>query len=784
MANILPGFLKFLFIGCGYVLSTILSAPIANAQQLSGIVRGEEGNRLPGVHVAIAELNLGTITDDDGAYALRIPEEGEYLVSFSFIGFRTHTESISVPRGNLELNVSLVTDIVESDEVLVEVDRFHALTRNSRSVSVLDPEDLVELRGQNLGETLEQLPGVTTLQTGPSISKPVVRGLHSQRVLVLNAGVSQEGQQWGGEHAPEIDPFAPVRIEVVKGVAGVEYGVGAIGGVIRLEPLELPHVPGQGVGGQLSLNGFSNNLQGAGALYVDGTSSRWPGFGWRVQGSFRKAGDTHTPDYVVRNSAFEEFNGSVSAGIHRENTHILAHYSHFGTELGIYTGAHIGNINDLLRAIERGQPSVIGQFGYDIENPKQVIAHDLFSLHGDHRLPAGHVLEAQYGFQVNHRQEFDAHGRNTEDSADLPAFDLSLISHSLELKFQHNPVGNWVGVVGVSGMNQLNRNDASGFLIPNFRALSGGIFARESWTKEHLTIEAGARFDYRWVRAWPRETGAFVRRITDYASLSSVVGAIWQFAPTWSLGANLGTGWRPPSVNELYNFGVHHGTAQFEIGNPDLGAERSVGLDATLRHDSPNSRLELSVYSNRFDRFIYLFPDEEPRVTIRGTFPTFRYRQADAVIRGFDAAFEHDFRRVVTLGLQTSFLRGDNLDTDEPLFLMPGDRLMGSVEFHLGSSGRFRDSRFEIENLLVRKQTRFPVNADYADPPDGYVLWNAGFSTRMQMARNPVRFNLSVQNLFDTVYRDYLSRFRYFIDDPGRSIILRVQIPLGAAERH
>lgn len=754
------------------------------AQSINGHVYASDQTPLPGVNIVIASLGRGVVSKVDGSFVIENVPPNTYTISFSYVGFKTEQREVTLDEGEVILNVRLSPEVIEGEEVLVEVERSDVLTRDSRSVSVMEPEDLESLRGQTLGETLDQLPGVTTLQTGPSISKPVVRGLHSQRVLVLNAGISQEGQQWGGEHAPEIDPFAPVRIEVIKGVAGVEYGVGAIGGVISLEPLDLPYLPSQGIQGQASANGFSNNLQGAAALYLEGALNRVPGLGWRIQGSFRKAGDSHTPDYVVRNSAFREANGSASVGLRRERFNLVALYSHFGTELGIFSGAHIGNRNDLLRVIERGQPINTGDFGYDIRPPKQQISHDLVSLHADINLPSGHLIEGQYGFQINHRQEFDAHGRgdNAPDESVEPAFDLSLISHSIELKFQHAPSTHFFGTVGINGLNQLNLNGATGFLIPNFRALTGGIFARETWIRDRWTFEAGARFDYRWIRAWPRENGsrgAPVKRISDYASFSGVVGTIWKFAPTWSVAVNLGTGWRPPSVNELYNFGVHHGTAQFEIGNPELDTERSLGLDMTLRHSSSVSRFEFSVYNNLFERFIYLFPDPEPRVTIRGTFPTFRYEQSDARLRGFEFVYEYDVTRYLMLGMQASLVRGDNLDTDEPLINMPSDRLIPRAVIRLGDTELVRNTQVSFESVMVRKQTRFPANADYADPPDGYVLFNAGLSAEVQLQRTPLSINVDVQNVFNTAYRDYLSRFRYFIDDPGRSVILRIQVPIG-----
>ena len=755
------------------------------AQSVLGVVRDAEGRALPGVHVSLPELDRGVVTNDDGRYLVDDLSIGEYTFFFSYIGFKDQSVLIRVDENRVVQDVVLVLDILEAEEVIISEDRVTELTRDRRSVSVLEEQELMEARGQTLGETLEELAGVTTLTTGPSISKPVVRGLHSQRVLILNAGVAQEGQQWGGDHAPEIDPFAPIEIQVIKGVAGVEYGIGAIGGVVRLDPLELPYLPDEPISGSFSMNGFSNNVQGAGSLYLEGVTNTIPGLGWRVQSSYRKAGDSKTPDYNIGNSAFKEFSGSASVGLQRDRVNLVALYSRFSTELGIFSGAHIGNSNDLLRAIERDRPAFVSDFGYDIRSPKQEIMHNLVSVHGDYRLESGSWIEAQYGFQVNNRKEFDAHSRLSDpDATERVAFDLSLVTNTLELKFHHKPVNGFFGVVGISGMNQLNKNAESGFLIPNFRAFSGGVFARETWIKDEFSAEAGVRFDYRWVRAWPRENGSrgdFVKRITDYASFSGAIGSIWQFAPTWSIGLNLGSGWRPPGVNELYNFGVHHGTAQFLTGDANLDSERSIGLDATLRHESERTRLEFSAYNNRFNGFIFLFPDPEPRVTIRGTFPSFQYDQADARLSGFDSSIEHDLLSWLTLKGQASIVRGDNLDTDEPLINMPADRASLEMQFNVPSGKRLQDTHFDIEGAFVNKQNRVPENADYAPPPDGYTLLNAGFSTTFAL-RTPVRLSLELHNAFNTAYRDYLSRFRYFTDEPGRSLILRLQVPVGKQE--
>lgn len=770
--------------GLVFLIVILLFLPeVLWAQAIGGQVRSGDGNRLPGVNVVITSLQRGAATDENGWFLIEDIPSGTYDVAFHFLGFATATHTITVSTQTVMLEVVLQPETIEVEEVVVTAEQFAQarLNRASLSVSTLESKDLERLRGQSLGETLKQLPGVTALTTGPSIAKPVVRGLHSQRVLVLNAGVPQEGQQWGGEHAPEIDPFAPARIEVIRGAAGVEYGIGAIGGVIRIEPRELPTSPV--VAGSVSLNGFSNNLHGAGSVLVERGSRRLPGFGWRMQGSIRMAGDARTPDYVIGNSAFRELDGSIAAGYHKDRYGVDVYYSHFNTELGLYRGAHVGNADDLIRAIERGHPNVLYNFSYQIDPPKQTVVHNLLTVRSHYQLRSGDRLEVQYGLQRNRRQEFDAH-RRFSDPLDKPAFDLTLTTHTVEAKFRQQPRGSFFGVFGLSGMNQGNVNTQSGYLIPNFRALTGGAFARETWIQGDLTLEAGARFDYRWMKAFPRESReeGFVRKTHRYASFSGVVGAIWQFADTWSVAANAGTAWRPPGVNELYNFGVHHGTAQFEIGDPTLSAERSYNLDMTLRHVSERSLIEFSLYNNWMQGYIHLFPDPEPTVTIRGTFPTYRYTQTNAVLRGIDGLFEYQLLDFFRIGVQGAVLLGDDLSANEPLIFMPADRLTLRGSFSLPDVGRLQEGEIDLDGSFVRRQTRFPKGADYVDPPPGYSLFGITYHTEVAMGTMPVQFSLSVQNLFNTTYRDYLSRFRYFIDDPGRNIVLRLHFPLGVGD--
>lgn len=759
------------------VVGWALVALGASAQTLRGTVRDETGMPLPGAQVVIEAQNRGVVTDGGGRYLLENLDAGEAVVRVRFVGFALWERAVLLQRGETTtLNVQLVPETLRLGDVVVEGAQ-DQLTRRTQSATTLTEAELARTRGQTLGETLERLPGVTTLSTGPSISKPVVRGLHSQRLVVLNAGVPQEGQQWGGEHAPEIDPFAPAQIELIRGVAGVEYGVGAIGGVIRVEPRELPVAPG--VGGEVQLNAFSNNRQGAGSVMLEGATAKVRGLGWRVQGSLRRAGDAAAPDYGLVNTGFSERNALFAVGLHRARFGVDVQASRFQTDLGIFKGAHIGGAEDLRLILENGQPFMTAPFTYRIEAPKQAITHDLLSVQGHVNSTAGDRFEVQYGLQRNQRLEYDSHYRGQTLPEGRIAFDLSLISNTLEARFQHRPLGRFLGSVGVSGMNQGNENGETGQLIPNFRSFTGGVFVREAYLQGPLMLEAGARYDYRWLSAYPRVEGTFTRQVRTHGAFTVSTGAVWRFASAWSAGVNLGTAWRPPSVNELYSFGVHHGTAQFEVGDASLGRERSTGADMTLRHESRHLRIETSLYATRFDGYLYLFPDTALVTTFRGVFPRYRHLQTAALLRGVDGQVVVRPLEALSLELTGSLVRADDTAHHVPLYGMPADRVSLIATWFMPRLYAFRNGALSSEVRLVRQQDRVPVGADFAPPPPGYRLFNVGLSGEVNVGATRFEVAVDVENVFNTAYRDYLSRYRYFADNPGRNVALRVRVPFG-----
>ena len=776
----------------GAALAALAAAAPATAQRTLtvAVTDAADGAPLTGAtlvapdlrHAAFPDRERGAAAGLDGVATLTDLPADTVRVVVSFAGFEPHAETVDLRAGDVRLGVALQSRTL--DEVVV---REGALDRDVRAVAVVEGAELDARRGQTLAETLDGLAGVSTLSTGPTIGKPVVRGLHSDRVVILEDGVRQEGQAWGGEHAPEIDPFAAGRVEVIRGAAGVEVGAGAIGGAVKLRARDLPTEPG--LGGRLALQAFSNSGQGAASLALEDAPAGWGGVAWRAQGSLRRAGDARTPDVVISNSAFAEASGHLTAGYRRGETELDVHLRRYHAELGIYRGSHFGNLRNLEAIIERGGPDPDWDYGfsYGIDAPKQVVTHDVASVHGHTELGGGH-LDAQLAWQENRRREFDAHRPYSDSLAalgDRPSFDLGLGTQSLDLAFAPRPSSRLAGKVGLQARTQLNKNAASGVLVPNYRAYDGGVFGHATWAATpRLSLEAGARLDARQVTAFPFAPGepGYTRDARAYLGGALALGALQTLGDAWSVALHAGSAWRPPNVAELYSDGVHHGTAQYEIGDPTLDSEHSLDLSATLRHESDAASAELSGYVNHVFGYVYALDQPEPTVTIRGTFPTLAYTSADARLAGVDADAELRPASWLAVGVHASLLRADNLDLDGPLHGVPANRF--------GAHARATAPRpvlsvaapfVELDVRHTARQDRLQPGAFLAAPfPPAYTLASLRLGGEVSVAGQPAQLQLGVDNLFDVRYRDALSRFRYFVDEPGRNVSVRLSVPLGS----
>jgi len=751
-------------------------AATAQAVVVTGtVVDASTSEPLEWVWIGADTTGTGTLTGPHGSFVLEV-EAGTDSLWARRIGYATVHVAVPASLDNLLIEMRSQGLMLEGLEVRTRRAEIEQRLRRAQSVTVMEAEQITRLRDQTLGGTIEDIPGVSVIQYGPSIAKPVVRGLHSQRVIVSNAGVRQEGQQWGGEHAPEIDVFTADEISVVRGPGAVEYGSDALGGVVSIEPAALPR--GGRLTGEISTQTFANNRQGVLSLGLQKGGVALPLLGTvstRFRATMRRAGDAAAPEANLRNTGFGELSLSGALGwvSDRRRTEVLL--SRYDTRLGLFSGAHFGNFDDLQRAIERGPRQ--SDFSYDIDRPRQQVTHDRVLVRHESLVGNDGRLDLSYAFQLNRRREFDLHGPRSQRNE--PAFGLDLYTHSLDASYGVDH-GDGLLRVGVSGMRQGNISVGTAYLIPQYRLYTGGAWLRHEHYFGPVTLDAGVRWDYRWQRVFPPPDRAFdLTRTTDeWADVSGGVGATWEFVEGWFLASNVGRAWRAPNVNERFSQGVHHGTAQYEIGDQMLGRESTTSVDASLRHDGDRLSFEVNTFRNAIDNFIYLQP-REPVLSIRGAFPAFIFQQTDALMTGLELDVNAEVGGGAAVFASGSLVRGTNEVLDEPLYDLPADRLRLGASWTTEAWGGSALS-LEASALLVREQDQVPSETVYGLPTAAYQLLDLGLGwTGVQVGGRRMDLSLDVTNLLDRGYRDYLSRYRLFVQDPGRDIVLRAQVPLG-----
>jgi iron complex outermembrane recepter protein len=655
---------------------------------------------------------------------------------------------------------------------------------------------LAATRGQSLGESLKQIAGLYSIQTGPSLSKPVIHGLYSNRIVTLNNGIRQEDQQWGNEHAPQIDAFVASRITVIKGAASIRYGSDAIGGVILVEPKAMPTQPG--VGGELNLVGATNGRMGAVSGFLEGAFGKaLPGLSWRVQGTVKRAGYTQTPRYYLENSSFRETN--LSADLHYDRKHwgIEAYVSHFRSNVGLFRGAQVGSLSDLYAAINRPEPLQQPGFSYALNRPFQDVQHTLLKVRTYVQGERLGTLTATVAQQQNERNEYDLVAFSGRLNPELY---LSLTTHTLDVVWEHRPrtherageaAGRWVGSVGFNGITQGNIRRFL-FLIPNYRTYGGGLFAIERYVRGRWAFEGGLRYDYRWLRAFFRDeaTDDITFNTHQWRNANGSLGASFDVRPDLTLTANLSTAWRAPHVADLYANGLHQSAAAYEIGNPNLRPEQAYNGNLVLAYAGKRLTAEVGLYSNRIQNFIYLRPDSVPIIRQRGAFPSFSYTQVDATFRGLDLTLTYLITSRLSVTSKTSLLWALNQSERTYLVGIPPNRTDNSLRYDFKPLGPQTKLYARLSGLFVARQTRAPATTqqltdggriiftgDFAPPPPAYALLGAELGLTTPLWGHTATFILTGANLTNTIYRDYLNRFRYFADEPGRNISLKISIP-------
>lgn len=633
---------------------------------LSGKVIDEHDNSpLMFAAVYIKELERGAVSDDKGNYNIEKLCKGTYTIIVSHVGCDPVTETITLTK-SLKYNFHPEHHTEELKEFTLREDAYEE--EISVAKKELSTKELNQSRGESLGESLKTITGVTTLNTGSGISKPVIHGLHSDRVLILNNGIRQEGQQWGNEHAPEIDPYIANRLSVIKGADGIRYGANAIAGVVLVEPKPLRD--SSGINGEFNLAGASNERLGVSSATLDGNIGKLNGLSWRLQGTLKRAGNVNTPNYYLKNTGLKESNFSWALGYNKEKYGIETFYSQFNTDIGIFSAAHIGNLTDLQRAIDAKEPLESANFTYDINRPYQHIEHELFKIKAYWLTGDFGKLNFTYARQYNLREEYDKHlpRNNTLAALNLPELKFEITTHLGELIWKQNRQGAFNTQIGVSTINQANTFEGRQF-IPAFTKQGTGVFLIEKWRSANfkLELEAGLRYDYVYqnVYNWNQNKREYERYDFNYNNVSGSFGAIYKLNDKLTARANFGMAWRPPNVSELFSNGLHHGAAAVEYGDTNLLAEKAYNTIIAVDYVNKGFLFQIEGYHNQINNFIYLKPTIPATLTIRGAFPTFNYSQVNAALTGVDLKISYQLTNHLTWVGKSSLLNAYNLTDNE-----------------------------------------------------------------------------------------------------------------------
>ncbi len=737
----------------------------------------DEVDKLPCSYSSVVLLNDNRVeqTNENGVVRFKNLCKGDYKIQITHLGNEDTVVVISI-NGNENVKI-LMSSKYHELEGAEKVEK-HVEQQSTQTQSTLTDEEMNQSKGKSLADALKNANGVTTLTNGSSISKPMIHGLQGYRVLILNNGIRQEGQQWGNEHAPEIDLFVAKKLSVIKGASSVRYGSDALAGVILVEPEDLPDTVG--VTGEANLVGFSNGRAGTASGIVQGCFPFLKSFSWRLQGTVKKGGNVNAPNYFLKNTGYEEQNFSYAMRFKKRKWYTEVFYSQFNTKIGIFSGAHIGNLTDLQNAFQASQPiDTIKFFTYDLGRPMQKVNHELVKAKAHYHLALNHRLTLQAAWQHNIRNEFDKHGPLNDSLAALnkPELDYRITSKTVDLLYEHDNINSFVGKAGASFMNQENVY-LGRFFIPNYRNNTWGVFAMERFVKVKYELEAGVRYDEKYLESWFYKNNVLQNPFLKFKNVSWNLGSVLKLDTNLNVLLNVGSAWRAPAVNELYSNGLHHGAGSIERGDANLKTERCLNSIATLLYKPRFLNIETSLYYNYFNNFICQMPGSAPELTIKGAFPVFNYKQANVGMLGFDAKGDVSLNKTFALNFKVLMIRAKNRDTKEFLIYMPADRLDLGGAIKMKNGEYFKKPKLSLGATFVNKQWRVPANLDFVPPPNAYFLVNIDFATTVQIKKQSIDFGIGINNLLNTSYRDYLDRFRYYTDAIGRNVQLRITVPI------
>lgn len=742
----------FLFLlGCSFA---------ANSQQLTGTILNNENKPIENAEVHIESLQLRTTSDSEGNFEFNDLPKAVLKIKIAVLGYKTVNKEVDLKQTD-KLDVAMETSVFNMDEVIVSAPFNKLQSENVMKVEKTTLKQLREAGAITLAEGLGQTPGVESVSTGVGIAKPVIRGLRGNRIIVYNAGVRLENQQWGEEHGLGVDDAGIESYEVIKGPASLLYGSDALGGVIYFNPEKFA-----------SNDEFNAN---AGTTYFSNTNGYKAQFGakksingWKfiANASRSEHSDYETGDGTsITNSRFNETNFNTAIGFNNKFIASTLRYLHNSSELGITE--EIGDQTNTK----------------SLEEPFQDLSSNLISVTNTIFLKNSKIT-ANFGFNNNVRKEFEEHHHDEEEEVEEEeheeneeaALDLALKTYNYDIKWHLPKKNNLEAIVGVQGIYQTNENSGEEILIPDAKTNDIGLMTNAVYTQGEHTFQGGIRFDHRNLETeyhsveHEGETHEFNPISEDYSNVSASLGYKTKLFKNLNTRVNLASGFKAPTLNELASNGEHHGSNRFEIGNSNLKSERSFQADLGLEYSNDYFEFVANGFYNNIADFIFASPtgakEEELEV---------EYLQENAMLYGGEFGVHFHPKEIDWLHVTSNFqtVVGEQENGDYLPFI-PASKLTSSVRANLPK--RFKSLNNGFAALTLENNFDQENDAPFETRTGGFSLLNFGLGGNVTFDKVDLDFNFNINNLLDKSYVNHLSRLKANnIPNIGRNFVFGVR---------
>ena len=797
--------MRNLFIFCAFLWCiNHISAQDCNYTFKGKITDFHDNSIIVGASVQIINTNKFTSSNLEGEFVFNNLCEGKLTLEIKHVACDTKRVSYNLTKNTFK-EISLEHHLEELKEVVVKTNTKTEITSIEKS---LKKEVITQFTDKSIGDALITISGVSSLNTGNSIVKPMIHGLHSSRLLIINNNVRMFDQEWGDEHAPNIDINSSDRIDVIKGANSLRYGSDAVGGLILIRPKKYAIIDSLfgSTTTSLNSNGFGGNVN------TEIVKTFKSGYYTKFQGNYKRFGDFKAPDYYLTNTGIQSINASFRVGYNSYEKGFDAYYSFVNNKIGILRSSHIGNVSDLVEAINNREPRIVEDFSYDINFPRQNIFHHLAKVEAFKRYKNLGKLSIQLDAQLNRRKEFDL---RRGDLRNRPVIDLQLFTTSIQPNLEINKFEDFKINTGLLVRYQNNDaivNTGANTLIPDYNKYELGTYAILDYNlSETSELSFGVRYDYSKIKArkWYVEADwtalnydvlfpEFDTGITDglelltrpeftFNNFSTNVGYSKRFGDAYAFLFNYGLSQRMPNPSELFSGGLHHSAARIEFGFLTINKETANKFIMTLERNNKNFGFSISPYYKQIDGFIQLIPTGI-KTTIRGAFPVWEYNQVDARIFGIDIDINKEITNNFDYKGSLSLLQGDDLTNNNPLIHMPSANFSNKITY---TNNDFHQLKIDVSQRTTLQQNRFPdfnfttlnpvtqqqVFVDISSTPPSYTLFGFNSSAVFYpFKKGSMEVGFNIDNLFNVSYRENLNRLRYFADDLGRNYNLKIKL--------